>query len=543
METPVINAFTAAIALAAGTLVSEDLTCIAAGQLVASGAISPLTGCAGCFAGIYVGDLGLWLLGHTLGRGVRNLPWIGRRVKSTNVERLGAWFDANAAKAIVAARFVPGMRLPMYLAAGALGRRGRAFAGWTLVAALIWTPILVLLTAWLGDAFVARFRHVGGSWLAVVATVALLYAVVRLVTLAATREGRSRITARVARLWQWEFWPAWVFYAPLALWIGMLSLRRGGFRGFSSITAANPGIPHGGFVGESKSEILSKLGSDHVSPTRLIPPDDVAARLARFDDMLGEVGWSYPLVLKPDVGQRGAAVKLARCREDAADYLLQHTADVIVQPYHPGPFEAGIFYFRIPGELRGQIFSITDKQFPEVIGDGVRTLEQLIWDHPRYRMQAATFLARHDNARGRVLAFGERLRLAFAGNHCQGTLFRDGTHLVTRALQEKIDDIAKRFPGFCFGRFDVRYSNVEAFRAGADFTILELNGITSESTNIYDPRRSLLWAYRTLMRQWSIVFRVADASIRAGNRPSRAPDLLKDVLAYYRHRERPVISD
>jgi hypothetical protein len=356
---------------------------------------------------------------------------------------------------------------------------------------------------------------------------------VRLAAMCATPVGRGRLVAAISRVWRWEFWPMWLFYPPVLLWVGILSLR---YRGFLTVTAANPGIPHGGFVGESKFDILSKLGDEHVSPTALIPPGPVAARVGKVLRTVGEGGWPWPVILKPDVGQRGAGVKLARGTEDVARYLRANVGAVIVQPYHRGPFEAGVFYYRPPGESRGRIFSITDKKFPELVGDGQSTVEELIWRHPRYRMQAKTFLRRHAGESARVLAAGERFRLAIAGNHCQGTLFRDGGHLWTPELERAIDRVAQNFSGFHFGRFDVRYASAAEFRAGRDFTVIELNGVTSESTNIYDPTWSLLRAYRTLLRQWAVLFRIGDLNRRGGHRPSTVRALAGEVVRYYRGR-------
>lgn len=81
-----------------------------------------------------------------------------------------------------------------------------------------------------------------------------------------------------------------------------------------------------------------------------------------------------------------------------------------------------------------------------------------------------------------------------------------------------IDDIARAFPGFFVGRFDVRHSDVEAFKAGVDLAVVELNGATPESTNIYDPGTSLIEAYRQLLRQWSIVFAIGAANRAVGAR-------------------------
>ena len=59
--------------------------------------------------------------------------------------------------------------------------------------------------------------------------------------------------------------------------------------------------------------------------------------------------------------------------------------------------------------------------------------------------------------------------------------------MVTPDLEAAFDCVARHFDGFFVGRFDVRYANPEEFLAGRGFAIVELNGVTSESTNLYDP--------------------------------------------------------
>jgi membrane protein DedA with SNARE-associated domain len=523
--------------LALATLASEDLTCISAGLLVRRGELHWLPAILGCFIGIYVGDLGLWLLGRLLARRMIRLKGLSRWLPQDQLLHFGTWFDRNAAVAILASRFLPGTRLPMYIAAGALGNSGARFAFWTLIAALAWTPLLIMLSAWSGETFsIPLTDFLGDGWLSLVATALIALLLLRITTLCFTAVGRAKLLARISRIWRWEFWPTWIFYNPVLFYIAWLSIR---YRGFSTITAANPGIPHGGFVGESKFDILSKLGCDHVSPTILLEPGQVDSRLSR----LRETNWPWPIILKPDVGQRGAGVKLVRRDGEARGYFKSNSHALIAQPYHPGPYEAGIFYYRYPNQTHGRIFSITDKRFPTVMGDGSSSLEQLIWRHSRLRMQAKTFLARHRHSLTQVPAAGEIFRLAIAGNHCQGTLFCDGSHLLTPALESAIDQVARNFDGFYFGRFDVRYSDPEVFKAGKDFTIIELNGITSESTNIYDPSWSLLRAYRTLFRQWSILFQIGAMNRDRDRRPSSIANLVQDVLRYYRGRRPSSIGD
>jgi membrane protein DedA with SNARE-associated domain len=520
-----------------GTFVSEDLTCISTGLLIQEGVLDWWPGLLGCFAGIYVGDLGLWLLGRLFGRRLLDWSWIAPE----RVRTLGRWFDERGWIAILATRFLPGTRLPLYVGAGMLGRDGWRFAWWTFLAALAWTPLLVVGVALVGPEVVALFqRWIGVGWISLLAAAGLLFFLLKLVPRLAHREGRAKLLSKIAKIWHWEFWPTWLFYLPVLPWIIWLMVR---YRSFTVWTAANPGIPHGGVVGESKNAILAQLPVDATLPFALLAPGTIEERMQCFEDLLRERHWEFPLILKPDVGQRGDGVKLTHHLDDVAAYLAKQSNAIVVQTYHPGPFEAGVFYVRVPGQSAGRIFSITDKRFPMLMGDGCSTIEEFIWAHPRYRLQAEVFLARHEKERKRVLGRGDTFRLAIAGNHSQGTLFLDGAELITSELERRIDEIAKHFDGFFFGRFDMRYSDVDAFKAGKDIAIVELNGVTSESTNLYDPRRSLFSAYRILFEQWAILFRIGEANRRLGFRPTPLMTLVRLMSEHFFERRPSIAAD
>jgi hypothetical protein len=361
---------------------------------------------------------------------------------------------------------------------------------------------------------------------------------------ATSRRQRGLLTGRaiaaVSRIWRWEFWPMWIFYLPVLPWIALLAIRH---RGLTTPTAANPAIPHGGVVGESKYEILKKLPTEWVVPTALISAGEPSDRFDALQRTIEARGWHYPIILKPDAGERGAGLKLARSANDARTYLDRYHAPVIAQAYHPGPFEAGIFYYRLPGQEAGRIFSITDKHMPVLVGDGESTVRELIFRHSRFRMQADRFLSRLKGQADAVLPAGSPMRLAIAGNHCQGTMFCDGGHLLTPQLESAIDRIARAFDGFYFGRFDVRYGDVEQLKAGRGFSIIELNGITSESTNIYDPSWSLLRAYSVLFRQWAILFRIGAENRRRGQTATTVRTLAREIIAYNRRKQADPVSD
>jgi membrane protein DedA with SNARE-associated domain len=512
------------LALAAATLVSEDLTALAAGALIANGTIAPLAGVTACAAGIFLGDLALFAAGRVAGGRVLAWERVARALPLAQLERLRRGYGRHLGLVILGSRVVPGTRLPLYLAAGAIGCSVPAFAGWSALAVSLWTPALVLAAV---HAPGVPFGDRGGTRLAIGALVLVFLRGAIRWGLAARR--RERMIAAVSRVWRWEFWPMWLFYAPVGCWIALLAIR---FRGLGAISAANPGVPDGGIVGESKFEIFSRLPAEWTIAAATIPRGTLDARVWRLTAAMTSHGWTFPIVLKPDVGQRGTGVKLIHSLTEARLYLEREASAVIAQPYHSGPFEAGIFYYRWPGQPQGRILSVTDKHFPAVVGDGVSTLEELIWRHPRLRMQAATFLSRHAHAKNRIPAASERVPLAMAGNHCQGTLFRDGRHLITPALEERVDTIARSYPGFFIGRFDVRYADVERFKSGDDLAIVELNGATAESTNIYDPAGSLLGAYRQLFRQWWLVFAIGAANRANGASSTSARRLVALVRAH-----------
>jgi len=344
------------------------------------------------------------------------------------------------------------------------------------------------------------------------------------------RRGRQRLLAELARLRRHEYWPAWAMYAPiLPIWISRL--RQPG--GVLAFTAANPGIPcGGGFVGESKSHILRAL-RDRPEVLAHEPIDADGSPAERADRALRALAdrpelAGLPCILKPDAGERGADVHLARTPDDVRRYFQRVPVASIVQRFHPGPAEFGVFWIRdpesvasLPGpdQLYGRVYSITRKVFGFVDGDGERTLGELILDHPRHRCQAGMFFRRFADRIGEVVPAGERVRLAQAGNHAQGTEFRDGSDLITPELERAIDDIASRFAGgLDYGRFDVRCADERALAHAEGLAIIEVNGVTSEATNHYDPDQSPAWAWGVLRGQWKRLYAVADARLASGGR-------------------------
>jgi hypothetical protein len=225
-------------------------------------------------------------------------------------------------------------------------------------------------------------------------------------------------------------------------------------------------------------------------------------------------GLTYPVVLKPDVGERGKDVAIIRSDEQLAAYLVHVAGDLIVQEYVPG-LEFGVFYSRISSPM---VTSIAQKQFPCVMGDGRNTLEHLILADDRAVAIASVYLARHPDAAVRVPEQGERVQLVEIGSHCRGAVFADARDLWTHELESRIREISESHPGFHFGRFDIRTPSASALMRG-EFRVLELNGVAAEPIHIYDPKLPMLEVYVTLFRHWSAAFALGDANRTAGALP------------------------
>lgn len=524
--------------LALATLVSEDLTCVWAGVLAAQGRISFMLAAVACLAGIFLGDVLLFLAGRFVGRKLLRrapLKWL---VRESDVERSSAWFKRRGMTVIMLSRFLPGTRLPTYFAAGMLDTGFIKFSIYFLIAASVWTPMLVGLSMVLGGQVIESALLAGQSvFLKLGVGILLTFVVVRVLTRLMSFRGRRLLLGRWRRLIHWEFWPPWIFYPPLVLYIVYLGMRH---RSFTLFTCANPAIESGGFIGESKSGILKKLGEGREANERIARwtildgRSTYSARVGLARQFMSENSLSFPIVLKPDTGQRGEGVAVIRTEQQMLNYLRHAEGDDLIIQQYVGGLEFGVFYFRYPKSKRGEIFSITRKEFPTVIGDGTTSLERLILSDKRAICMARTYFEAQQDRLWSTPASGEAIHLIDLGTHCRGSIFYDGGEVATDAMRNAIDRLAKGFKGFYFGRFDIRTPSLSDFQQGHNFFVVELNGVTSEATHIYDSRNSLLKAYRVLFAQWRLAFEIGAENRARGVVPTPLRELLALVLGQWR---------
>ena len=324
--------FLTLLLIVAATFVSEDLTCIGAGLLIARGSLPWTAGVGACLVGLVVGDLLLYAGGRLIGRPVTRVAPLRWMIRQEELERACRWFTERSAALLIGGRFVPGTRLPTYVAAGVVRMPLIPFSAWVVVAAVLWTPLLVGGAALFGAAAAERigaFQDRALPWLIVTAIVALIALRVGIPLFSAA--GRRRFLARWGRVRRWEFWPPWLFYIPVVRWCAWLSLK---YRSITVFTAANPAFPDGGLVGESKSEILGAIG-DRGRVARTVVAEGVATggreggaggreggagvgvepgAWGRRRSRAGRGGGRSAVVVKPDVGERGRGCRSCGAR-------------------------------------------------------------------------------------------------------------------------------------------------------------------------------------------------------------------------------------
>ena len=311
------------------------------------------------------------------------------------------------------------------------------------------------------------------------------------------------------KLFHWEYWPFGIIQVPLFFMWLWYSLRE---RSFFYFSASNPGILSGGMMGESKYEVLS-LVQDHLKPqTILIKFPTSTDQVVR---KIEEANLSFPLIFKPDLGERGWLVRRIDNQENIEDYLSEVNIDFIIQELIDLPLEFGVYYVRFPSEANGKVNSITAKEFLYVQGDGQKTLQELIMENDRAMLQWELLKEKYNDRLNEILPAEKKEVLVSIGNHCLGTKFLNGNHLITPQLSASFDRISKKINDFYFGRYDLRCATFEDLENG-NIKIVELNGCGAEPSHIYHPGASLWKGINDLITHWQNLYRVSRENHQRG---------------------------
>ncbi|MFT4522823.1 MAG: hypothetical protein ACI8ZN_001775 [Bacteroidia bacterium] len=327
------------------------------------------------------------------------------------------------------------------------------------------------------------------------------------------------------KLTRYEYWPFWFFFLPIFPIYLYYAFRS---RSLVYFTAANPGIEYGGFFGEHKNDILKHIDEKYKTVSGYFT-DNSQVEIENF--MVRE-NLEYPIIVKPDVGERGDEVRVIRDEKALKKHLNTIDYPFLVQEYVDVKIELGVLYHRKPSSAQGTISSIVQKRFLTVVGDGQNDVATLLLNNDRALFQMDRLRKVKSHICLLVPALGEEVIVERIGNHCLGTEFINSNHLINDELTAVFDEISKPFKGFHYGRYDLKVLNLDEMYRGKGIRIFELNGVTSEAGHIYDRDYTLLQAYKDVIKSQEVVFSIAQENIKHG---AALPSLREIIQRAYKH--------
>jgi hypothetical protein len=313
------------------------------------------------------------------------------------------------------------------------------------------------------------------------------------------------------RLTNWELWNFYVLYAPLGPAWAWHVLRN---RAVWFFSPSNPTITFGGWSGEGKKEMYGQL------PPHLLPRTIFILQGLPFEEvkkMVGDSGFQYPFVVKPDIGMKGILFRKIDNEEQLEKYHERMPVEYMVQDLVELPVEVSVFYYRFPNEEKGIVSGFIHKELLHVKGDGVSTLQQLTEQHPRAKHRLAEMQHRHGHRFDHVIPQDEIFYLSYAGNHNRGAQFTNLYKEIDDDLLEVFDRLSHYSGKFYFGRYDIKTTSIEDLKKGKNFIILEFNGSGAEPNHIYDCNMSIWKAYGEILKHWSALAKISRQNNKRGH--------------------------
>ncbi len=334
-----------------------------------------------------------------------------------------------------------------------------------------------------------------------------------------------RLPLYIIKYIKFEYWPWWMFYLPVLPYWLYLSIKN---KSLAYFTVANPGIELGGFFGESKSDILKLIDKKYLP--KAIEIDGLS--YAAISNLLDQQNINFPVIAKPDIGERGTDVSKINNSKELKEYNQKSKSKYLIQEFITYDIELGILYSRMPNSDKGKVTSITSKEFLTLTGDGKSSIKELMQQSTRARFQIKRISKEMENGINLVLKEGEKKLLEPIGNHCRGTRFIDNNFLINDKLNIVFDEICLPIKGFYYGRFDLKVKSIEDLYEGRNIKIMELNGASSEPGHIYDSANTIFKAYKDLLFHWKRLADISKENIKNGLKPVSFSVIVKSYFKF-----------
>lgn len=314
--------------------------------------------------------------------------------------------------------------------------------------------------------------------------------------------GKPTIKEKLRLLMNWENWPFDVLYFPISfvwLWYGIKAKQ------FWFFTPVNPSLEFGGFEGGSKKEVYDQLPNwSYPNTIYVYPHEEIKEVLLRKSN----AGINYPLVVKPSTGRAGILFRVLSNDDELTKYHSLVGEMYLLQEFVTNTQEYTVFHIRYPKSEKGIITGLVVKDFLQITGDGIKTVKELVLEHPVAKFKVPLMEKRHVLMWTKVLAKGENLLLNPSGNHNAGTKFVNLNHEIDERLCRVFDKISIHSGHFYFGRYDLKCTSLEDLKEGRNIKILEFNGAGAAIMHVFDRNMNYFSALKEIIRHWKHLYRI-----------------------------------
>jgi len=174
---------------AMGMPLPEDLTLAAAGYLISKEVMSPVPAMLVGILGVLTGDQFVYSMGKHFGPKIVAHRWFSHVLSPRRYQWIRGRFGRHGSKMVFFARFVSGLRGPVFIAAGVLEMPRGTFLLYDLAGALLNVPLFILAGYFAGPHLESALLHVEHAWRVTLALAALVGAYFALRALARKRLG------------------------------------------------------------------------------------------------------------------------------------------------------------------------------------------------------------------------------------------------------------------------------------------------------------------------------------------------------------------
>lgn len=251
-----------------------------------------------------------------------------------------------------------------------------------------------------------------------------------------------------------------LFYIPI--FFGFLLLNIYNLSKPTVVTAVNPAFPLGGMGPLSKTKVYNYFNNnknkEFFPKSCLIKPNlSFKEKKLLIKSFLKKNKFSYPLLLKPDIGQNSIGIIYVDSQEKLYENLKKIKVDYLIQKFYDYPIELTIFYVKLPNQ-KGKITGMSKKIFSD-----------------------------------------NKILISNLKNK-----YEDISNEVTSNIKKTFLEISDK-KGFNYGRFDIKVKSYSNFKSkGKDFKILEVNPSADASPlHVYDKKNSLFKIYSETLNYWN----------------------------------------